>query len=125
MEDVEKNQKNDLFIPVNCPHIPYIINGYTATDLSIIAFIGGIALILAMYFYLARHMLVWPFIVFLFTVIVAIGYFHRNQNGENTTDHIKIAIAYHKMEKHYIYIYKDPNRVEIVEMINQKKKWKN
>ena len=101
-----EKDKNPLPIPVNCPPIPYVIQGLTRTDMSILGICGGIVLVLAIVIY-TKTDAVKAVVFFFFVMAVAVLIVFRDAYTENMIDKLRVLRRYQKSQKHFIYTYVD------------------
>lgn len=98
-------EDSTLIIPENSPPVKYVINGFTAIDISYVGFIGFLGLIIAIILYIKTGNIVKSLFLFIFTVVVAAMIFSRDIYTENMIDKLKILIKYKRMPKKYEYEY--------------------
>lgn len=103
---MEKDRK-PLIIPENCPPKDYVINGFTKTDISLIAFtsLAGGGAGMAVYAYNGNSIIT---VAMLFAgFAVGLNLFRRDSCTENLIDKMRIVMEYRKMPKRYEYRYVD------------------
>lgn len=104
MSDNEKNDK-PLPIPANCSPEEYIIEGFTALEISYVAIAGLIAFIIGgIIFFRQENALMAVFIIVLL-ISVAIVFFRKDRYTENMPDKFRILSRNSRMPKKYDYTY--------------------
>ena len=104
---MDSEHKGDLYVPANCPPLDYIIQGFTATDMTCVGGGGVIGLILAINVAMITGNMVKAVFCVVATVGLGILIFHRDRYTENVVDKIKIEISYYQSLKEYSYEYVD------------------
>ena len=104
---MDNEHNGDLYVPANCPPLDYVIQGFTATDMTCVGGCGLIGLIAA----INVAMITGNMVKAVFCIVAAVGFgimiFHRDRYTENVINKIKIEVSYYQSVKEYTYEYID------------------